>query len=112
MRRREDGQRTLSGFQDLQPIAGSKIDGIRIGRSAESILLPRTRRIAPDQPGIVADREALQAGFVDIRNGRFFGLRNRLLAQQIRSFVGSKSQIAREDAERQAVEGETDPVAI
>ena len=111
-RAKKHGQRSVAGAENHQAIARAHVDGIGVRRAAELVLLPAARSVLPGDACLVADRETLKAGFVDVGDGRLIRFRDGFLTQQIRSFVRGELHAAREKTERQSIERDADAIAI
>ena len=112
VRLRKNGERARACIQNFKPIARLEVDRLLIQVATELVLLPQLRIVAPLELGVFADREALQAGFVNVGHIFGIGFGHRLLAQQVRALVRSEFQIARKKAQRQAVEHHAHAVAV
>jgi hypothetical protein len=112
VRGREEGERAAPSFDDSDAVASFKRDGVLVGIAAESVLLPGTGGIAPDDAGVVVDGEASQTGEILVSDGLLFGLGDGFLAQQISATVDREAQVAGEDAQRKPGVGDLETRAL
>jgi len=109
--RREDGQRSATGFEDREPIAGTQTDGILIDRSAERVVLPAPRGISPHQLRVVGGGEPFESTDVLVGDRRRSGLRHKFLPDEVGTAIHRILQGAGEQAHLNAGERDLQPGA-
>ena len=112
VRRREDRERSVSGIQNFETIAGSQIDRFDCWTAPPNAYCCHCRAVSRQTSFVsFSMAEAFQTGFIDIRDGGLIGLATASWPQEVRSFIGRKFHIARKQAQGQTVKRHTDASA-
>src|SRR5450759_1652581 len=108
---RQESQGAAIRLQNAQAVSRTQAHRFPIDRSTKSILLPRPRRVPPDDAATVGDRKPLQPANILISHRGLAGLGDGLLPQQVGAAVHGVLERAGENTRVQTREAHLQPRA-